>query len=810
MSSESNGLDSINPKDTNLKLGDGTFVSLSDFTDKVQRIPSFPSTIECYQMDKRSIQVPNCGTCSKPLKELYQTRDNGWSCSGLKEPNGCLSKLKCNQNTDQNTGGWNRWRCFDCDFDYCDLCCERSIKNSQQKIPLKKRWRYTLSSDPKTASAPIKTIDIRHNIIHEKFPLFFLLANNIDLSNFFELLRLYIHLPSSSPGTDQIQVEQRKEFQNFHQNTHIFLAVAPEFDHSRILSKFNMFWNDNFTTMENSISFDILSENGYSKISTFFHNTSAVFTVRFSCSKICDIEKNEEGGVGHHKENSRNVTKGPRLGIRLLKMPSTRTGEISTLIGNDSIFDWLHAYRGMFALKYLFLWSQHGISKEKKILSYYAKLASSMLNPSSELRNIKLYFPLTTAFQGSNILHSKQICDTSTCPLILRLKSNDEFDTNIRHSLLLCLPIDLLAIICSFLYNDLVSIRYTMTTCKRFMLPIRSLVYKTMNINHVLSDHINEKNINDSKSKSNDALFLNDIAEENLKKCNHLTTLLSKYRTASKHLSMALVTLGIPHRMLWRMNAHKSRGNAEFEQKKYGRALCHYLLVFTSMSKLSIYFDSDFVTEKLINDYGHTFNFTDAVKYDNKLLFTVQKILNDKDTNCFGIDEVFKEFDERILGFTSKASSELDYINITCLQNASLCLLKLNLPDYALQFAKYSKKTPIDVKGWRGQHGVTRSLQKKFKSDIRIGQALAAMQRWDEAKDVYRQCINKFRHDTKITKRFRKLLIDLQTKEKEWKVKFSNKLNKQNKLDEEKKRVQNEKEQARKVQEDKDAEDDIF
>jgi len=883
MSAESHGLGNINPKDQSLTLGTGSTVSLTSFVDQIQCLPAFPKNLNVYQRELVTQQLPLCGTCTQPMEELFDTRDNGWSCSGLSEPGGCLSgctndkdvvrKLiqagrfhPPHQNNENylgdlyNTAGWHRYRCFNCDFDYCEKCCHRAIQNSQHAVPCQNVWQYQSSPEAPTPS-PIKTINIEH-VISKQFPLFFTLTNGFNIDLFLNLLLKYVTILSAVPVAEGDPDERKKDFEMFHENVYLFLVLSPEYEHRKILNRFNRQSKALFKP-DNRISFDIVAENDYCHISQFLHNTSAVFTVRWSCSKICDRpnetteqkqrkekttpssvagigrmepteqkeQKEEQQEQKEQKEEQQeqkeqttpaiatvaarlaSTTRGVKLGVRLLKMPSTQTRTITTLIGKQSLVEWLSPYQGMFALKYMFLWSKHGISKEQKILAQYGRL-TSLLDPTSKLRTVKRHFPLTTAFPGSETLFSSAMCQHASCPLVLRLENmQNEYSLHISNSKLLSLPTDVLTVVVSFLNNDVRAMRYTMTSCKRLMLSVRDVVYAHMNIQHFVG-----VGGTSSESSRGSTDFLSRLAETHLKKKQHaLTSQLSKYRAASLHLSRALVTLGIPNRMLWRMNAHKSRGNAEFAQQKYGRALCHYLLVFKSMSKLAIYFDSDFVTEELIKDHGVSFNFNEAVDMDIDLLYSVKKIVNDEDTNCFGIDEVFKEFDERNLGFTSRASSELDYVNITCLTNASLCLLKLAKPNYALQFAKYAIEPPIHVKGWRGQHGRSRSRSGSgspfnitCKAEIRIGQALAAMRRWSEAKDLYRDCINRYRDDSKTSKKFRKLLGDLKKAEVEWGNHFSNKLKEQDQDIAEKELEEEEEERKKELEEQEKSKDDIF
>jgi hypothetical protein len=55
---------------------------------------------------------------------VFIVRDNGWSCSGMTEhPGGCLRGCT---GFSQSTG-WPRYRCDECDFDYCDLCLQRDL-----------------------------------------------------------------------------------------------------------------------------------------------------------------------------------------------------------------------------------------------------------------------------------------------------------------------------------------------------------------------------------------------------------------------------------------------------------------------------------------------------------------------------------------------------------------------------------------------------------------------------------------------------------------------------------------------------------
>lgn len=73
-------------------------------------------------------EIPQIGTKVKVKSHAHELeyieRDNGWSCSGMTEhPSGCLRGCTgFNQSS-----GWPRYRCDECDFDYCDLCLQRDL-----------------------------------------------------------------------------------------------------------------------------------------------------------------------------------------------------------------------------------------------------------------------------------------------------------------------------------------------------------------------------------------------------------------------------------------------------------------------------------------------------------------------------------------------------------------------------------------------------------------------------------------------------------------------------------------------------------
>ena len=219
MSADSDTLH-INPTDIQLTLGTNQTVSLKAFVDDVQCIPSFPPTLQVYDRSLASVPRPSCGVCNQPMTELFKTRDNGWSCSGLSQPDGCLSGCDNKESEvrallaagkyDQkrwprhanvgnlgncfNTAGWNRWRCSECDFDYCTLCSERSLLSFKEYHAKSAKsgdrlWRYQIPASrkapsPTQALPAVKTLDI-HKVVQCTFPLFCVLSEDMNIELFF-------------------------------------------------------------------------------------------------------------------------------------------------------------------------------------------------------------------------------------------------------------------------------------------------------------------------------------------------------------------------------------------------------------------------------------------------------------------------------------------------------------------------------------------------------------------------------------------------------------------------------------------------
>jgi hypothetical protein len=449
-------------------------------------------------------------------------------------------------------------------------------------------------------------------------------------------------------------------------------------------------------------------------------------------------------------------------------------------------------------MQMLMKWHQHGLSKEKRLLTQYGSW-TTLLDPASPVRTATRQFPLTT-FGSEKLIPKKHFnFEMPLCLRHLSLWKTPESSSTCM-SRICSLPTDVLHLVVSLLQNDLRSTRYVLTACKCMMHVVRDSVYRRMR----LHEH---------------GLYslgtVGTVDREVLQKTSASTTAsllpmdsqtLETYRAASLQLSIAMVTVGIPHRMLTRMRAHKLRGNAEFKERKFARALCHYMLIITCFSKLSIYFDQDFVIPLLHSTFAPDFDFQEAHKMDIDLLYAVYKKdrHDTNDTYTFGIDEILKEYDERVLGYVSRASSELDEVCITALCNASLCLLKLGMIPYALQFAKYAKKAPTHVKGWRGQR------KYHFKAEVRIGQALQAAQRFEEAKEIFLSGLNRSEQESSNKKVFRKMLKKLKNEEEEWRNGFRNKLEAVNENDFEKAKEQQKEEVKRRAKQKEQEKDDIF
>lgn len=67
---------------------------------------------------------------SHPHPLLLITRDNGWSCDGIKVPGGCVKGCSgFNQ-----TKGWLRFNCQECDYDLCEGCVGKYAHQSNVTI----------------------------------------------------------------------------------------------------------------------------------------------------------------------------------------------------------------------------------------------------------------------------------------------------------------------------------------------------------------------------------------------------------------------------------------------------------------------------------------------------------------------------------------------------------------------------------------------------------------------------------------------------------------------------------------------------
>ena len=815
-----------NPDDSKLKLGSGKVVSLTQLVDDLQTSPTFPLSLQVYERSKILVTYPTCQKCNKDMDELATHRNNGWSCSGIDLPGGCLSNCSTEgvgelieqgkydlkhfaANTirlnGHNTAGWLRWRCFECDYDFCEKCMQRNIKQHRKESHLE--WRYTARSETNSLPNNI-TVDLIE-VVQNKLPIFIIITDEMQENIFGNFLNCYQLLP--------------KQYHSFRNDLHLFLVVSPGHEHSTFLhsfsNKYSKYMNDDTSTKsELKVPIDIITEDEYSTIANRFHNTEAIFTIRFACAK----DNNKE--LKELKESQESPTvQAPKLGIRILKMPSRRyKSGLVTLLGK-AVSDWLSVGRGMPALQLLMKWHYHLLKKEKKLVMCYGKHAL-LLDPSNSIRHQKLLFPLTTSFVGSDLIDIQH----GKIPMCLRLEEEEKVqhqrhvEENVQHAeehvdvelkaleypprtvlplnttSFLTLPSDVLSLIVSLLQNDIRSTRYVLTTCTCMMSIVRTTLYHRLRLyeNGLRSNSNIDQNLLEKTSNAAITSAPPDL---------HKT--LDRYRTASKRLSVAMVTLGIPHRIVWRMKQHKLRGNAEFKMEHYGRALCHYMLIFKCFNKLSVYMERDYVISQLANEVAPDFDFNAAHEMDKNMLYAVEKnsTEDEKDTYTFGIDELLKEFDERVLGYCSVASSELDSICIQSLCNASLCLIKLSKIDYALQFAKYAKEAPTHVKGWRGQ-----SKMEHFKPDIRIGQSLQALQRFDEAKVVFRNGLNKWRSNSKITKQFRKCMKNVKQCEQDYQHAYRSKLQEVDANDMEKEKEQKEEEERKALEEREARKDDIF
>ena len=844
MSAATHGL-VTNPDEADIKLETSNrVISVTQFVDDVQSDPWFPKTLQCYECSLSSVSFPECGTCTNSMEELWTQRDNGWSCSGIDQPGGCLSG--CSQNgmnellaggkydtihfspatirgNGYNTAGWKRWRCHQCDFDYCEKCTRRSLEKLGTKSV--KVWRYEAASGSRDEAASGSRDDSRDDdsrdddssnstlpnvvdvdlelVLAQRFPLFFLMTNHQRPNNeyYHQFLQRYLFFHSS--GIPAI-------FHSFRKDVHLFLVVSPGIEHASLLESINILIRNGGSHYNQTFHLDIITEADYFKISNKFHNKEAIFSIGYlsnqrkrETEKETETEKENQESQSESKSKSESTSTAlqhslPRIGVHIMQLPQSLVGSF--------VQQWLRRDGGLHALKMLYEgWYQHIMSKEKVLLTQYGTLAGSLLVlPSSKVRQLTRLFPMTTAYPGSEMMIQSNM--NHNCPLSLRI--NDAISLPPPRSTdawLLRLPKEVLVvhILSSFLYPDVRDLRYLLTSCKQALAAVRDTVFNAMKLNSLTSSNKEggrQQHEREALIEKVSSACMPNNGEETIAMCMQ----------ARQHLSSALVILGVPHRMLWRIHAHKKRGNAEFEHKKYGRALCHWLLALNNISKLSIYFNENFVTKYLTKKYAPEFDFDSAHAMDVEHHFTVtnHNSSSSSSSNTYhgGVDDVLQDWDDRMLGYCSRASSELDHCIISCLMNASLCLLKLEEPAYALQFAKYAKEPPVHVRGWRGQE----QLPICFKADVRIGQALQAMQRYQEAKEVFQHGCNTFRKDIKITKIFRGLLVKLKKEEEVWRHGFSCKLQAADVDAAEREQEEKLEEERRRLAAAKYAKDDIF
>ena len=327
------------------------------------------------------------------------------------------------------------------------------------------------------------------------------------------------------------------------------------------------------------------------------------------------------------------------------------------------------------------------------------------------------------------------------------------------------------------------NLRYCITSCKGLANAAKTVILRSMNVVPFSSNYNNSASAGKAAggAASTDG-SLESVAEKALDGLNVSSLTLSQYQLALSNLSLSLVSLGVLHRIIWRARHHNARGNREFSNGNLDKALGHYILVFhdclarRDLVKWVILVPEDFDLESCID-------------HDRQMLFTMEKnesLSSSSSMQCEKVSHmsVLDEWDARVLrGQTSRASRELNLIVMQSLTNASLCLMNLGKPAAALPLATWGlhgrpKLYPAQfcnlycrrgiVYSWRtgeisdvevecklqaGTMGKARINQ--YKSRLCIVQALRALGKIAEAKDLCYKAINSFRRDPAIQNKFR-------------------------------------------------------
>ncbi len=162
-----------------------------------------------------------------------------------------------------------------------------------------------------------------------------------------------------------------------------------------------------------------------------------------------------------------------------------------------------------------------------------------------------------------------------------------------------------------------------------------------------------------------------------------------------------------------------------------------------------------------------------------------------EDTYCRPpLSDLFPQWDATVLGAVSRASTELDDVCLQALTNASLCCLKLGSPQLALRLAVHARAgcdgrqpkpgsnalKPVGVGNKTTRwHAYPELARLPYKASLRVGQALTALGRLGEARELlmaeHGRAVDG--GDVKARKAFRKALAGLKKEKAERAQRFS-------------------------------------
>jgi hypothetical protein len=248
------------------------------------------------------------------------------------------------------------------------------------------------------------------------------------------------------------------------------------------------------------------------------------------------------------------------------------------------------------------------------------------------------------------------------------------------------------------------NLRYCITSCKGLACAAKNVVLRSMRVvpdtNTNRTSSSTERGSDAAKGAANTNASLASVAALGLEGVDLAQLSLAHFQTALGNLSLTLVALGVPQRLVWRAKQHKARGNRELANGNFARALGHYALVFHKCLELP-----DAASTRLAS-WQHLvppeFDFQGCAHHDARMLFAPLDSASGSMPNA-GVHHisVLEEWDARVHhGRTSRAAASLNLIVMQSLADAAFCLLKMNEPRVALLFATWARDGPQSVLWW--------------------------------------------------------------------------------------------------------------